>query len=631
MTLYIGHILAFFSIITNFINLFIYYINVKKNSSLLQKIFILFSRLNFIFISLAFVSLIYLYINSDFRNLNVFLNSHSAKPLIYKISGTWGNHEGSLLMWILIMSTYTFIFSFNRTLNIKLINLTIFFQTIMTICFLIFMILTSNPFIANSTNIKEGMGLNPILQDPALAIHPPLLYLGYVGFSLVLSLAVAGLITDKIEKAWIKTVKKYSLFCWAMLTLGIAAGSFWAYYELGWGGWWFWDPVENASLMPWLSGLALIHSLQVIYKSSHLKRWVIFLSILCFSLSLLGTFLVRSGVLMSVHAFANDSFKGIFILMLFFIITGFSFLVFIIKPVKTIGTNSIFYFNKFSSLIINNIIMTVACFTVLLGTIYPIILESITNERISVGAPYFNSTVLPILLPGLLVMAIAPALSWKENKSKKTANYFTLFLIIILFLIVIYILSNINPWGIIGLGLGIWIISASFIQLYKNNLLYKIKKENFINLLRSNSSLISHLGVGLLIIGITFSSVWKKEFIESVVVGDVMKIHNYSLKLNSIIETKKQNYTSVSGIFLLEQEGKKIDKIIAEKRYYPVSKIITTEAGILHQIWQDIYVVLDDNTSNKWQVKVYHNPLVSLIWIGAIIISIGGLFAIRKI
>ena len=631
MTLYIGHILVFFSIIANFTNIIIYYFNLKKNLYLLQKIFILFSRLNFIFISLAFISLIYLYINSDFRNLNVFLNSHSLKPLIYKISGTWGNHEGSLLMWILIMSAYTFIFSFNKTLNKKLINLTIFFQIIMTSCFLIFMILTSNPFIINSTNINEGMGLNPILQDPALAIHPPLLYLGYVGFSLVLSLAVAGLITDKIEKEWIKTVKKYSIFCWVMLTLGIAAGSFWAYYELGWGGWWFWDPVENASLMPWLSGLALIHSLQFAYQSSQLKRWVIFLSILCFSLSLLGTFLVRSGVLMSVHAFANDSFKGIFILMLFFIITGFSFLVFIIKPVKTISTNYIFYFNKFSSLIINNIIMTIACFTVLLGTIYPIILESITNERISVGAPYFNSTVLPILLPGLLVMAIAPALSWKEKKLKKTTNYFTLFLIIILFLILIYILSNINPWGIIGLGLGIWIISATFLQLYKNNLLYKPKKESLINLLRSNSSLISHLGVGFLIIGITFSSVWKKEFIENIVVGDVIKIHNYNLKLNSIVETKKQNYTSVSGIFLLEKKGKKIDKIIAEKRYYPVSKIITTEAGILHQIWQDIYVVLDDNASDRWQVKVYHNPLVSLIWIGAIIISIGGLFAIKKV
>jgi len=631
MILNVGHILIFFSIIINFINLIIYYFNAKKNSFLLQKIFIFFSRLNFIFITLAFFSLIYLYIISDFRNLNVFFNSHSAKPLIYKISGAWSNHEGSLLMWILIMSAYTFVFSFNKTLEEKLKNLTIFFQIIMTIGFLMFMILTSNPFIINSTSIKEGMGLNPILQDPALAIHPPLLYLGYVGFSLVLSLAVAGLITDKIEKTWVRTVKRYSIFCWVMLTLGIAVGSFWAYYELGWGGWWFWDPVENASLMPWLAGLALIHSLQVVYQSSQLKRWIVFLSILCFSLSLLGTFLVRSGVLMSVHAFANDSFKGIFILMLFFIITGFSFLVFMIKPVKSTSTNSFLYFNKFSSLIINNIVMTITCFTVLLGTIYPIILESITNERISVGAPYFNSTVLPILLPGLLLMAIAPALSWKEENTKKNLNYLTLFLVIIIFLILIYILSNINPWGIIGIGLGFWIISASIFQFYKKNLLYKIKNENLINFLGANSALISHLGVGILIIGITSSSVWKKEFIESVVVGDVIKIHNYDLKFDNIIESKKQNYTSISGIFILEKKAKKIDKIIAEKRYFPVSKIITTEAGILHQIWQDIYVVLDNNSSNKWQVKVYHNPLVSLIWIGAIIIAIGGLFSIRKV
>ena len=529
------------------------------------------------------------------------------------------------------MSIYMFIFSYNKILHKKLKYLTIFLQTIMIVGFLLFMLLTSNPFIISSTNPDEGMGLNPILQDPALAIHPPLLYLGYVGFSLVLSLSVAGLITKKTDIIWIRVIKKYSMFCWLMLTLGITMGSFWAYYELGWGGWWFWDPVENASLMPWLAGLALIHSLQITSQNSQIKSWIIFLSILCFSLSLLGTFLVRSGVLMSVHAFANDSYRGIFILMLFFIITGFSFLVFMITPINTNKSSSFLSFNKSGLLIINNIVMTIACFTVLLGTIYPIMLESITNERISVGAPYFNSTVLPILLPGLLLMAIAPALSWQEKKIHKITNYTTLFLIIILFLISIYILSNLNPWGIIGLGLGSWIISASMIQIYKKIIFYKRKNINSLSLLKINGSLISHLGVGILIIGITFSTVLKKEFTKNANIGDIIDIQNHSLIFKSISEIEKHNYVAIRGKFVLLKEGDKIGEIIAEKRYYPVSKTVTTEAGIKHQYWQDIYIVLGDNINdNSWLIKIYKNPLVSLIWLGALIITFGGFLSFNK-
>jgi cytochrome c-type biogenesis protein CcmF len=340
----------------------------------------------------SFFSLMFAYINSDFSNYNVFQNSHSSKPMLYKITGTWGNHEGSMLLWLIIMMFYCFLFSFNKTLEKQLKKLTIFFQTFLYCFFLLYVVISSNPFLVNSIEVSEGLGLNPILQDPALAIHPPMLYFGYVGFSLVLSLAIAGLILDKINTDWILVTKQWTLFCWSMLTGGIALGSYWAYYELGWGGWWFWDPVENVSLMPWIVGLALVHSLMMTQKEQLLKRWIVFLSILCFSLSIFGTFLFRSGILTSVHSFASDSSRGIFILIIFLVITGFSFIVFILKSNDPKKKLNLLFINKTSSLVINNILMLIACITILLGTIYPIIIEVITNNRISVGAPYYNST-----------------------------------------------------------------------------------------------------------------------------------------------------------------------------------------------------------------------------------------------
>jgi len=619
--IYTGQFLIIFSLLNNFISLLIFFYNLKTKSLLIEKIFLFLTRLNTLLIFLAFLFLMYLYIISDFRNINVFFNSHIDKPLIYKISGVWGNHEGSLLLWILIMSIYTFVFSFNRSLDNKTKNLTIFFQTTMILGFLVFMLLTSNPFIVNLSNISQGMGLNPILQDPALAIHPPLLYFGYVGYSLILSFALAGLINNKIEISWIKTAKKYSMFCWLMLTFGITAGSYWAYYELGWGGWWFWDPVENASLMPWLAGIALVHSLQIANNNTQIKKWVIFLSILCFSLSLFGTFLVRSGVLMSVHAFANDSYRGIFILIIFFIVTGFSFLIFLIKTNTIEKEPSVLVFNKFTALIINNIVMTIACFTVMLGTIYPILLETVTNERITVGAPYFNSTVVPIVLPGLLLMAIAPTLAWKNNKLNEKKSYLTIFLLIIFLLLATYMFSDQNLWGLIGISVGIWIIIASIIQLFKKN----AKKQ-----IRLYGGLISHIGVGILILGITISSIWQKEFIVNIEVGEEIIVNNYKLKFENLKESKDQNYVSLKSKFIISNKTNKIGEIEAEKRYYPVSKTVTTEAGILHQIQRDIYVVLGENLNNEWLIKVYFNPFISFIWIGAFIMAIGGFISLGR-
>jgi len=565
------------------------------------------------------------YLSSDFTNFNVFENSHSSKPLIYKIAGTWGNHEGSMLLWLLILSLYSLLFSFNKTLDEDVKKLTLFFQSTLYLCFALFVIFTSNPFLVNSILVNEGLGLNPVLQDPALAIHPPMLYLGYVGFSLVLSLSIAGSFLNKIDSKWVKTTKNWTLFCWSMLTAGISLGSYWAYYELGWGGWWFWDPVENVSLMPWIAGLALVHSLMITQKNHLLKRWIVFLSILCFSLSVFGTFLVRSGILTSVHSFATDPSRGIFILILFLIITGFSFIVFIFKSEDENKKLNLLFINKQSALLINNIVMLIACLTILLGTIYPIIIEVISGKRISVGTPYFNATVLPILLPGFLLMSVAPALSWQSNKLPEYKIYLIIFILMSALTAIFSYLTNFNTWGFVGITLSLLIIASSIVNIYFNYIRYK--KNNFF--IHNNSSL-AHLGVGIAILGITCSSVFQVQHKLSFSKDDLLTINNYSLKLADIQISEKENFQELKAKFILLKNNKKISIIEPGKRYYHVSKIITTEAGIYHDWFQDFYIVLGNQKDNKWDAKIYQNPLVSFIWIGVMIMFVCGLIGIIK-
>ena len=565
------------------------------------------------------------YVLSDFSNYNVFQNSHSSKPMLYKITGTWGNHEGSMLLWLLIMTFYNLFFSFNKKLDNDLKKLTIFFQASLYICFVLFVLFTSNPFLATSIEINEGLGLNPILQDPALAIHPPMLYIGYVGFSLVLSLALAGLILNKIDTKWIKITKNWTLFCWSMLTGGIALGSYWAYYELGWGGWWFWDPVENVSLMPWIAGLALVHTLMITQKEQLLKRWIVFLSILCFSLSIFGTFLVRSGILTSVHSFAADSSRGIFILILFLVITGFSFIIFIFKSTDSREKLNLLFINKSSALIINNIVMLVACITILLGTIYPIIIEVITNKRISVGAPYFNMTVLPILLPGFLLMSVAPALSWQSNKLPKFKNYLILFIVMSILSSLITYFTHFNAWGFIGITLALIVIGASTLSIFHN-----YTKYNFKYFFLHNNAFIAHIGVGIAILGVTCSSVFQTEHRHSLSIGESVGIGEYSLKLEGTKILEKNNYQELLVSFSLYEKDEVLSKIKPSKRYYHVSKMITTEAGIYHHWFQDFYIVLGGQKDNKWDIKIYQNPLINFIWLGVMIMILSGLIGIRK-
>ncbi len=582
-------------------------------------------KVSTLLICISFFSLILAYVTSDFSNYNVFQNSHSNKPLIYKITGAWGNHEGSILLWICMISVYGFLYSLISKSNDDFKITVIKIQSTLFIIFALFVILTSNPFLVNSVFVKEGLGLNPILQDPALAIHPPMLYLGYVGFSLVFSIAITSLLKTNSNQEWIEETRKWSIISWGLLTGGIALGSYWAYYELGWGGWWFWDPVENISLMPWIAGLALVHSLLMARGEQALEKWIIFLAILCFSLSILGTFLVRSGILTSVHSFASDASRGLFILLIFFITTGFGFIVFLIKPPSNKNNLHLLLINKTSALIINNILMIIAVLTILLGTIYPIIIEVITNTRISVGGPYFNSTVLPILVPGFLLMSVAPVLSWQTNKIKKFKIYVLFFFILSVIILIQSYFTDFNTWGVIGLILGAWIIIASIISI-----VIKYKFALTMNYIKYINSFVAHIGVGVMIIGVTCSSIYQKEYNFEISVGEKIKLDNKVLTFEDIKINNEKNYESLRAKLSISRENKIISYIYPGKNYYPVSKMITSEAGIYHDWFNDIYIILGNENNNIWFIKVFINPLVSFIWIGVFIMIFSSMIAVLK-
>ena len=572
---------------------------------------------------ISFFLLMYSHVVSDFSVLNVFQNSHTTKPLLYKISGVWGNHEGSMLLWILVLTLFNyFIFKLFNKKNSVFILKTLEIQAFITIGFILFTVLTSNPFERMIPAQANGLGFNPILQDPALAIHPPLLYIGYVGFSAAFSISVATLSLNNSEKIpWYNYMKPFVATAWTFLTIGIALGAVWAYYELGWGGWWFWDPVENASFMPWLLGTALLHSLIIVEKRKSLQAWVLLLSILAFLLSVVGTFLVRSGILTSVHTFALDPSRGIYILIFIALIGGYSLILFGLKSKRYFDNNYFTFFSKEGSILVNNILMVVVCATVFLGTIYPLLVEAFTNSKISVGEPYYNSTVIPIMIPAILVMGIGPMLGWgKENKSKVFKKIFPSILITAVMTILIFLIyQSYSVIGIVGIVLSFWIISNNLIMLIKKNKKYSI------------SMIIAHLGVGLLILGITGSSVWQEEKITRMKIDEKTKIEKYTIVFNKIEEIRRSNYIALQGNFLVfDKKRKIITKLKPENRFYPIENNFTTEASIHTNLFRDLYIVLGEGNSNDgWVVRIYYNPLVIWIWIGALVIFWGGISSIN--
>ena len=573
---------------------------------------------------ISFFSLMYAHIVSDFSVLNVFQNSHTTKPMLYKISGMWGNHEGSMLLWILVLTIFNyFIFKFYKKNNSKFVSKILETQAFIAIGFILFTIITSNPFERIIPAQENGLGFNPILQDPALAIHPPLLYIGYVGLSAAFSTGVATLKLNDNEKIpWHIYMKPFVITAWTFLTLGIALGSIWAYYELGWGGWWFWDPVENASFMPWLLATALLHSLIIVERKKSLQTWALLLSILAFLLSVIGTFLVRSGILTSVHTFALDPSRGIYILLFTAVLGIYALMLFWTKSQKYFDNNYFSFFSKEGSILVNNVLMVVICATVFLGTIYPLLIEALTSNKISVGEPFYNSTVIPIIVPAILVMGVGPLLSWtKEDKLKIFKKIFPSILFTGIMTILIFLFyQSYSAIGIMGIILAFWIISNNLLMIFKKNRNY------------STSMIISHLGVGLLILGITGSSVWQIEKITKMQIEDQIKIEKYTIVFEKIDEIKGANYVALQGNFLVYDEEKNvITKLKPQNRFYPITNNFTTEASIHTNLLRDLYVVLGEgNLKDGWVVKFYYNPLVVWIWIGALVIFFGGIISIKS-
>ena len=573
---------------------------------------------------ISFFLLMYVHIVSDFSVLNVFQNSHTTKPLLYKISGVWGNHEGSMLLWILVLTIFNyFIFKLYNKKNSTFVSKALETQAFITTGFILFTILTSNPFERIIPTPENGLGFNPILQDPALVIHPPLLYIGYVGFSAAFSISIATLSLENGEKIpWHIYMKPFVLVAWTFLSIGIALGAVWAYYELGWGGWWFWDPVENASFMPWLLGTALLHSLIIVEKRKSLQAWVLLLSILAFLLSVVGTFLVRSGILTSVHTFALDPSRGIYILAFTALLGGYSLILFGTKSKKYFDNNYFTFFSKEGSILINNILMVVVCSTVFLGTIYPLLVEAFTNNKISVGEPYYNSTVIPIIIPAILVMGIGPILSWgKEDKSKTFKKIFpSILLTSIMTLFIFLIYQSYSAVGIAGVILSFWIISNNLVILFKKNT----------NL--SSGMIVAHLGIGLLILGITGSSIWQEEKIIRMKIDSEIKIKKNNIIFKKIDEIVGPNYVALQGNFWVYDKKKNIiTKLKPENRFYPITNNFTTEASIHTNLFRDLYIVLGEgNLNDGWVVRIYYNPLVIWIWIGALVIFLGGIISITS-
>jgi len=618
MAPYLGNISLWLSLFFAISQFFVSKKNKKSKFITISVIGLLISSL------ISFFLLMYSHVVSDFSVLNVFQNSHTTKPLLYKVSGTWGNHEGSMLLWILVLTIFNyFIFKLYNEKNSIFISKTLETQAFITAGFILFTVLTSNPFEIISPTQADGLGFNPILQDPALAIHPPLLYIGYVGFSAAFSISIATLALENNEKIpWHSYMKPFVVAAWTFLTIGIAFGAVWAYYELGWGGWWFWDPVENASFMPWLLGTALLHSLITVEKKKSLQSWVLLLAILAFLLSVVGTFLVRSGILTSVHTFALDPSRGIYILAFTAILGGYSLILFGLKSKKYLNNSYFSFFSKEGSILINNILMVVVCSSVFLGTIYPLLVEAFTNNKISVGEPYYNTTVVPIMIPAILIMGIGPILSWgKEDKSKTFKKIFPSVLlttIITLFIFLFY--QSYSLIGVVGIVLAFWIISNNLLMIFKKN-------RNC-----STSMIISHLGVGLLILGITGSSVWQIEKITKMQIKDQTKIEKYTIVFEKIDEIKGANYVALQGNFLVYDEEKNvITKLKPQNRFYPITNNFTTEASIHTNLLRDLYIVLGDgNLKDGWVVKFYYNPLVVWIWIGALVIFFGGIISINN-
>ncbi|MDB9742465.1 heme lyase CcmF/NrfE family subunit [Candidatus Pelagibacter sp.] len=579
------------------------------------------SFLQLVFVIISFLSLIISFINSDFSNETVFNNSHTTKPLFYKISGTWGNHEGSLLLWLLVLTLFIFLFLIkSREQPKKYRILTLLFQQIIIIGFFLFVLMTSNPFNYLFPIPNEGLGLNPILQDPALAIHPPILYLGYVGTSIIFSSSLAAVTQNYVSKQWGQHIKKWVLVSWIFLTVGIMLGSIWAYYELGWGGFWFWDPVENVSLMPWLTLTALLHCIVVLETRATLTSWVVILSITTFTLSMCGTFLVRSGILNSVHTFANDPARGIFILIFLFALIILSLgIFFIFHKENNKSSNNFFWLSKETSILINNWFMMYFLSVVLIGTVYPIFLDVLSSEKISVGPPFYQKLIVPFLIPFLLFMSLGPRLKWIKSKIENKKSLIITFItsVILTFFIIKNLTTDLLFYTVL--------ISAAFF------LFFTTLKELFIKRFNNVSQTVSHFGFSLLILSILFNNILSSEIITNIKIGERYDYNKGEIFFKKIEERKESNFNSIIAFFEIKDKNGKTIELKPEIRIYNQPIIITSEADIRTTLLEDKFLVMNLVKGNEYfNIRYQVKPLMVWIWISVLLLSLGGLMSLFK-
>ncbi|MDO8975052.1 heme lyase CcmF/NrfE family subunit [Reyranella sp.] len=572
----------------------------------------------------SFGALTQAYVTSDFSVLNVVDNSHSAKPMLYKISGVWGNHEGSMLLWALILALFgAAVAVFGANLPDTLRSRVLAIQALIGVGFLAFLLFTSNPFARVYPAPPDGNGLNPLLQDPGLAFHPPLLYLGYVGYSVTYAFAVAALLEGRVDAAWARWVRPWALAAWCFLTLGIALGSWWAYYILGWGGFWFWDPVENASLMPWLVGTALLHSAIVVEKRDALKSWTVLLALLAFSLSLLGTFLVRSGVLTSVHAFAQDPSRGMFILAFLLFVTGGGLALYAWRAPQLQGGGLFQPVSREGALILNNLLLCTLAVTVLLGTLYPLFLDLLTGNKVSVGPPFFNATFVPLCAPLFAALCVGPFLGWKRAELGPALMRLRLALVVSLAaaLFAMTMIDSRSTLAALAFGFGVWLILGSLASLtdrFRSGTLRTIPRSTL-------GMVISHASLGLVVLGSVATSSWSTEVMQTMKPGDRIAFAGYSVVLDRIEEVRGPNYIAERATLNVSVGGKPYTVLQPERRLFTVQRRQVAETAIQTNLLRDFYATLGEGDPKQgWVIRLYLNPLAPWIWLGAALCALGG-------
>ncbi|WP_299042370.1 heme lyase CcmF/NrfE family subunit [uncultured Tateyamaria sp.] len=586
----------------------------------------------FLLIGFSFAALMWAFIVSDFSLRLVVLNSHSAKPMLYKISGTWGNHEGSMLLWVLIVALFGAMAAwFGDNLPPTLRARVLAVQGAIGVAFLAFILFTSNPFVRLAVPPFDGQDLNPLLQDPGLAFHPPFLYLGYVGLSMAFSFAVAALIEGRVDAAWGRWVRPWTLAAWVFLTIGIALGSWWAYYELGWGGFWFWDPVENASFMPWLLAAALLHSAIVVEKRESLKSWTILLAILAFGFSLIGTFIVRSGLLTSVHAFANDPERGVFILMIMGFFMGGALILFALRAGAMEARGVFGMVSRESALIANNVLLAVSCFVVFVGTMWPLVAEMFFDRKLSVGPPFFNMAFTPFMVILGLILPVGAMIPWKRGQMARAMRPLRyVFVLALAFGGLAWAMNTGRSLtGPLGAFLGAWLVMGAMVDLASRT----GQRFDFARLWRLPRAdwgkTVAHAGLGVTMIGVAGLTAWQSEDIRVAQVGEQFTVGGYDLTLDEVRDVEGPNYLSTMAFITLSQDGEEIAQLRPEKRIYPVAQMPTTEAGIDYDLARDVYVVIGDaQQGGGWAVRTYIKPLTNWIWIGCALMSLGGLLSL---